>query len=159
MDNTLIFNTRDTLTRIALDKVMYFESDANYTHVIFANGTKVTLLVSLTRLENLIGDVLLERKSVFVRIGKKYIVNSAFIFQIDILGQRLLLSDLTHFYQQRQKGDIIYPIGVVGLKVSKEALKKLRALFILPHREEQRPQPMAVPLGDAIPAPESNAAR
>lgn len=154
MDNTLLFNTRDVLTRIPLDKVMYFESDANYTHVIFANGTKATLLISLTRLENLIGDVLLERRSIFVRIGKKFIVNSAFIFQIDILNQRLLLSDLTHSYQQRRKGDIIVPIGVIALKVSKEALKKLRALFILPgvkaaEKAPDTPQPMTRPLGEA----------
>ncbi len=150
MDNTLLFNTRDVLTCIHLDKVMYFESDANYTHVIFANGTKATLLVSLTRLESLIGEVLLERRSIFVRIGKRYIVNSRYIFQIDILNQRLLLSDLTHSYQQRRKGDIIYPVGVVGLKVSKEALKKLRALYILPGRHNE-PRPMAKPLGTAQP--------
>lgn len=147
MDNTLIFNTRDLLTRIPLDRVMFFESDANYSHVTFANGTKATILVSLTRLEALIGEILLERRSIFVRIGKKYIVNSAFIFQIDTLNQRLLLSDLTHFYQQRVKSDTIYPVGVIGLKISKEALKKLKALFLLPQRKE--PVPMAVPLGSA----------
>ncbi len=153
MDNTLIFNTRDVLTCIPLDKVMYFESDANYTHVIFANGTKATLLISLTRLENLIGEVLLERRSIFVRIGKKYIVNSAFIFQIDILNQRLLLSDLTHSYQHRRKGDVVYPVGVIGLKVSKDALKKLRSLYILPKTSQPaqtlESTPMSAPLGVA----------
>jgi len=139
MDNTLLFNTRDELTRIRLNRVMYFEADANYTKVIFANGAHATLLVSLTRLENLIGDVLLERKSIFVRIGKKYIVNSDFIFQINVLRQRLVLSDLISD-------------RVIALSVSKEALKKLKALFILPQKPQPTSEniPMSTPLGPAI---------
>lgn len=38
MDNILLFSTRDELTRIRLERVMYFEADANYTKVVFSNG-------------------------------------------------------------------------------------------------------------------------
>lgn len=139
MDDILIFNTRDELTRIRLTRVMYFEADANYTNVIFANGARATLLVSLTRLEELIGQVLLERRSIMVRIGKRYIVNSAFIFQINVLRQRLVLSDLVS-------------AKIETLSISKEALKKLKALFIAPGMAKPTPAkpepvPMTMPLG------------
>ena len=140
MENTLLFNTRDELTRIQLDRVMYFESDANYTNVIFANGAHATLLTSLVKLEDLIVQVLLERCSVFVRIGKKYIVNSDYIFQINVLKQRLILSDLKSTH-------------IARLEVSKEALKKLKALFLAPTAKApsrampSTPRPMAKSLG------------
>lgn len=143
MENTLLFNTRDELTRIQLDRVMYFESDANYTNVIFVNGAHATLLTSLVKLEDLIGQILLERRSTFVRIGKRYIVNSDYIFQINVLKQRLILSDLKSTH-------------IAKLDVSKEALKKLKALFLAPAANAPSrsipttPRPMAMPLGSFL---------
>jgi DNA-binding LytR/AlgR family response regulator len=96
---------------------MYFESDANYTNVYFANGVKTTLLTSLTHLEELISSVFDNRRNFFIRIGKRFIVNSSFIFQINVLRQRLVLTDL------------VSPT-VYTLSVSKEALKSLKALYI-----------------------------
>ena len=34
----LIFHTRDEMTKVRLDKVVYFEADGNYTTVVFVNG-------------------------------------------------------------------------------------------------------------------------
>lgn len=61
MDNILLFSTRDELTRIRLERVMYFEADANYTKVVFSNGLTATLLTSLVHLEKLIAGVLIEK--------------------------------------------------------------------------------------------------
>lgn len=116
-DKILIFNTRDELTRISLEKVCYFEADGNYTSVYFANGVKTSLLTSLVNLEALIGDVFTGSRNLFVRIGKKYIVNTAYIFQINVLRQRLILTDL------------INPT-VYQLPVSKEALRNLKSLYM-----------------------------
>lgn len=118
----LLFNTRDELTRIRLDRVCYFESDGNYTNVYFINGVKTSLLTSLVHLEELIADVFVGSKNVFIRIGKKYIVNSLYIFQINVLKQRLVLSDL-------------YSPSVYTLPVAKEALKNLKTLY-MPGRKE-----------------------
>lgn len=112
----LLFTTRDELTRIRLEKVAYFESDANYTNVYFINGAKATLLTSLVNLEQLIAGVLAGSRNVFIRIGKKYIVNTTYIFQIQVLRQRLILSDLSS-------------PAIFTLPVGKEALKKLKALY------------------------------
>lgn len=116
-DKILLFNTRDELTRIRLDRVCYFESDGNYTTVYFSNGVKTSLLTSLVHLEELISDVFAGNRNVFIRISKKYIVNSAYIFQINVLRQRLILSDLV--------GPTVYT-----LPVSKEALKSLKSLYM-----------------------------
>lgn len=121
MDNILLFSTRDELTRIRLERVMYFEADANYTKVVFSNGVTATLLTSLVHLEKLISGVLIEKNSIFVRIGKRYIINSAYLFQINVLRQRLVLSDLASPY-------------TATLSVSKDALRKLKALYTTPVR-------------------------
>ena len=52
----------------------------------------------------------------FMRIGKRFIVNMNYIYQIDIQKQILLLSDYEHFLFQ--------------LPVSKEALKAVKDLVI-----------------------------
>ena len=121
MDNILLFSTRDELTRIRLERVMYFEADANYTKVVFSNGVTATLLTSLVHLEKLIAGVLIEKNSIFVRIGKRYIINSAYLFQINVLRQRLVLSDLASPY-------------TATLSVSTDALRKLKALYTTPVR-------------------------
>lgn len=140
MENTLLFNTRDEMTRIQLNRVMYFEADANYTNVFFANGAHATLLTSLVKLEDLIRQIMVDNPGVFVRIGKKYIVNSNYIFQINVLKQRLILSDLMSTH-------------IARLDVSKEALKKLKAIFLAPTANaparavNTTPRPMDKPLG------------
>ncbi|MDE6396905.1 MAG: LytTR family transcriptional regulator, partial [Muribaculaceae bacterium] len=117
-DKILLFNTRDELTRLRLDRVCYFEADGNYTSVYFSNGVKTTLLTSLVNLENLLANEFASGSgNVFLRIGKRFIVNSAFVFQINVLKQILILTDLT--------GPTVY-----RLPVSKEALKNLRSLYM-----------------------------
>ncbi len=116
MPSHLLFNTRDELTRVNLNEVAYFEADGNYTHICFSNGCKTTILVSLGGIEHLIDNVLKAQVKPFIRIGKSYIVNSAFIFQINVLRQKLLL---TNFKTQ----------NVYTLSISKDALKKLKELY------------------------------
>lgn len=116
-DKILLFNTRDELTRLKLDKICYFEADGNYTTVYCVNGVKTSLLTSLVRLEELIAEILAGSGNVYVRIGKKYIVNSQYIFQINVLRQKLVLTD--------QINPTVY-----SLPVSKEALKSLKALYM-----------------------------
>lgn len=112
----LLFNTRDELTRVNLTDVIYFEADGNYTHIVFSNGCKVMLLIGLSKIEHLIDGVLKGQVQPFIRIGKRYIVNSGAIFQINVLKQKLLL---TNFKTPR----------VFTLSVSKEALRNLKNLY------------------------------
>jgi DNA-binding LytR/AlgR family response regulator len=113
----LIFNTRDELQRVSLKHIVYFEAEGNYTHIYFSNGIKTTLSYSLANIERLLDEELKGVVKPFIRIGKRYIVNSSYIFQINTLKQKLLLTnfDCPQLYT---------------LSVSKEALKTLKEFYI-----------------------------
>lgn len=111
----LLFNTRDELVRVGLRHVVYFEADGNYTQIFFKNGQKVTILYSLAKLEALLDETLRGKKQPFIRIGKRYIINSASVFQLNTLRQRLVLTNFD-------------TSNVYTLSVSKEALKSLTLL-------------------------------
>lgn len=114
-NTTVFFNTRDEMVKVKLDKVAYFEADSNYSHVVFVNGAKATLLTSLANIEKLLSERF-NGVPLFIRIGKRYIVNRRCIFQINVIRQRLILSDF--------ESPIIHELAI-----SKEALKKLKALY------------------------------
>ena len=114
---TLLFNTRDELLRVSLRHVVYFEADDNYIHIYFSNGTIATLLCTLSNMELLINEKLEGKLQPFIRIGKRYIVNSSCIFQINTLKKKLIL---TCFNAPQ----------LYTLSVSKEALKNLKDLFV-----------------------------
>lgn len=116
----LLFNTRDELLRVRLKYVVYFEADGNYTHIQFANGARATLLYSLSHMEQLIDEKLKGKVQPFIRIGKRYIVNSQCIFQINTLKQKLILTN----FENPQ---------IYSISVSKESLKNLKELYTKKH--------------------------
>ena len=115
-ETTLFFNTRDEMIKVKLERVAYFEADSNYCHVFFINGAKATLLTSLVNIEGLLTERFKGDNPMFIRIGKRYIVNKLYIFQINIPRQRLTLTDY------------ITP-GILEISISKEALKNLKLLY------------------------------
>ena len=111
----IIFNTRDELIKVDIDKMIYAMAEDNYVHLFFRNGQSVMVTTTLQSLEQLIRSVIAKnKKGVYTRIGRKYIVNNSYIMQINTLKQQLVLSDM----------DVIKPIT---LNVSKEALKVLKS--------------------------------
>lgn len=114
----IIFNTRDELIKVDIDKMIYAMAEDNYVHLFFRNGQSVMVTTTLQSLEQLILSVIAKnKKGVYTRIGRKYIVNNSYIMQINTLKQQLVLSDM----------DVIKPIT---LNVSKEALKVLKSTII-----------------------------
>ena len=79
-----------------------------------SGGTPV--LTSLVNIETLLAERFKGDGPMFIRIGKKYIVNKQYIFQINIPRQRLVLTD----YQTP---------GVLEISVSKDALRNLKQLY------------------------------
>ena len=115
-ETTLFFNTRDEMIKVRLERVAYFEADSNYCHVVFINGAKATLLTSLVNIEELLVERFKGDNPMFIRIGKKYIVNRQYIFQINVPRQKLIMTDyVTH--------------GVMEISISKDALKNLKLLY------------------------------
>lgn len=114
--NRVYFNSRDKLIRLDIQKIVFFEGDGNYTYIVTANKQKVCLIINLAHTEEALASQLGESAKHFMRIGKRFIVNMNYIFQVDVLKQTLILSDCEHFLFQ--------------LPVSKEALKAVKELVI-----------------------------
>lgn len=114
----LHLNSRDEFLRIDVSKIVYFEADGNYTNIILSNRLKGVVCMNLARMQKMLTDRLKEQASIFIRVGKKYIINRVHVCQINILRQSLLLSDGENFAFQ--------------LNISRDALKKLKELYILP---------------------------
>ena len=70
----IYFQNRDELLRIDLNKVVYFEADANYTNIFTVNQMKAVLGMNLSNTQQVLSHQPQENMPVFMRIGKKYIV-------------------------------------------------------------------------------------
>ena len=112
----LYFNTRDELLRLDISKIVYFESDGNYTNIVSTNQLKATLGMNLGLMEKELAKQLGVRANRFCRIGKRYIISLNYVCRIQTGLQRLVLSDCESFTYQ--------------LGVSKEALKKLKDMML-----------------------------
>lgn len=112
----IYFNSRDKLIRLDITKIVYFEGDGNYTYIVTANKQKVCLTINLAHTEEALATQFGENAKRFMRIGKRFIVNMNYIYQVDVQKQVLMLSDCEHFLFQ--------------MPVSKEALKTVKELVI-----------------------------
>jgi DNA-binding LytR/AlgR family response regulator len=112
----IYFNSRDKLIRLDIEKIVYFEGDGNYTYIVTANNHKVCVTLNLAHTEEALASQLGDSAKQFMRIGKRFIVNMNYIYQVDIRKQILMLSDCDHFLFQ--------------MPVSKEALKTVKELVI-----------------------------
>ena len=112
----LYLNSRDEFFRVDITKIVYFESDGNYTNIILNNKMKATVCMNLAQMQSILSDSLKEAAGTFARIGKRHIINLNYVYQIAILRQKLVLSDGENFEYQ--------------VNVSKDALKKLRDMYV-----------------------------
>ncbi len=112
----LYFNTRDELNRIDVAKIVYFEADGNYTDIVMVNKLRAAICMNLGEMEKAIAQQLTPEENTFMRIGKRFIINMRYIYQINVLKQQLILSDYDHFAFQ--------------VNISKEALRKVKDLML-----------------------------
>ncbi len=112
----IYFNSRDSLIRIDISRIVYFEGDGNYTHLVTVNKVRSCLTINLSHTEEALAKQMCEHANRFMRIGKRFIVNMAYIYMVDIPKQTLTLSDNERFVYQ--------------LSVSKEALKTVKELIV-----------------------------
>lgn len=112
----LYLNSRDEFFRVDITKIVYFESDGNYTNIMLNNKMKATVCMNLAQMQSILSDSLKEAAGAFARIGKRHIINLTYVYQIAILRQKLVLSDGENFEYQ--------------VSVSKDALKKLRDMYV-----------------------------
>lgn len=113
----LYLNSRDEFFRVDISKIVYFESDGNYTNIILNNRMKATVCMNLAQMQSILSERLKEEARIFARVGKRHVINLTFVYQIAILRQKLTLSDGENFEYQ--------------ISISKDALKKLRDMYVL----------------------------
>lgn len=112
----IFFNSRDELYRIEISKVVYFEADGNYTDIVMVNKLRASVCMNLGEMEKALAEQVGPNDKTFMRIGKRFIINMQYIYQINVLKQQLILSDYDHFAFQ--------------ISVSKDALKKMKELML-----------------------------
>ena len=115
-EKIIYFNSRNRLIRMDVRNIAFFESDGNYTYIVAVNKQKTCITVNLSHVEEALATQLQEQAKHFMRIGKRFVVNMNYIYQIDIQKQVLILSDFDHF--------------VFQLPISKDALKIVKELVI-----------------------------
>lgn len=116
-DSTLFFQSRDELAKVELSKVVFFESNSNYTKVYYPNGCTLTIIASLSSIEKILNDLKCNEAKSFFRVGRFIIINTNYLFRINIIHQQLILTDGVnpHTYT---------------LKASKQSLRKLKNLYV-----------------------------
>ncbi len=112
----VLFNSRDELVRLSIADIVYFEADGNYTKVVTANKLTSTHGMNLGQMEAVLAKQLGDTTSMFIRLGKRFIINRNFIYKINIHSQALILSDLNRF--------------AFKMPVSKDALRKMKKLLV-----------------------------
>lgn len=113
----IFFNSRDELQRIDVSKIVYFEADGNYTDIVMVNKLRASICMNLGEMEKAIAAQIGDDAKIFMRIGKRFIINMRYVYSINVLKQQLILSDYDHFAFQ--------------VSISKDALKKMKELMLV----------------------------
>lgn len=113
----IFFNSRDELQRIDVSKIVFFEADGNYTDIVMVNKLRASICMNLGEMEKAIAAQIGDDAKIFMRIGKRFIINMRYVYSINVLKQQLVLSDYDHFAFQ--------------VSISKDALKKMKELMLV----------------------------
>ena len=112
MPNYLTVSNNTILVRVLDTGIVYISS---YTTMKLINGEEYTFSFNLSAFEKIIEQQLKDHASIFIRVGRSLVINSNFIYVININKQELILADT------KTSAKFI-------LHVSKEALKVLKSL-------------------------------
>lgn len=113
MSKRIIISKGTELLRVPADCLMYVSSDGNYSNVVTSDGRSRLVTYQLGQIEDAISDQLGDEGMTFLRLGRGLIINTEYIYLVDIAKQSLLLSDFHGSFHE--------------LSASKEVLTKLKA--------------------------------
>lgn len=111
--SAIVISKGTELLRIPQEKLVYISSEGNYSTVVTLDNRRRLVSFQLGQLEDLIGNQLGDDGSQFLRLGRGLIINTEYIYVIDIAKQQLILSDCATCYHE--------------LSASREVLIKLKA--------------------------------
>lgn len=88
----LYFNTRDELTCIDANKVAVVQANGNYSRVVYITKREIMLTFGISKLEDILKSYN-NKDNRFIRLGRSFIVNHAYLQKIDVQKQQITLSD------------------------------------------------------------------
>lgn len=109
----LIISNTNELVRVKPERVVYVESDGNYSTMMLHDRTEHLFTMNLAHCQQLIEKQLGKEAETFIRIGKQLIINRAYIYKINVNRQQLVMADMALN-------------EAFTLQASKEALKQLK---------------------------------
>jgi DNA-binding LytR/AlgR family response regulator len=112
MSEYIVISNSNELVRITPDRLVCVESDGNYSTLYLTGKDKKTFSVNLGDIQELIENQTDADTNPFIRIGRSLIINSHYIYSINLSQKSLVLTD-----RQFQK---------FKLSASKKALKQLK---------------------------------
>ena len=109
----LVFKSRDELIQVNPEDIVYFHADGNYSTMMLTSNKVQLLSMNLSKVQLKLDEQLGLQSELFERVGRDLIIRKAFIYSIQTLRKKLILSvpNSDKFFE---------------LEVSKEALKKLK---------------------------------
>ena len=114
----LCINSRDELFVLDLDKVAYIQASGNYSRIVYIGGMQMMITLGLSKLEGMIKMIVpKDRRSPFVRLGRSLLVNQTYLTHINVLKQRLTLSD-------NQEPSYVLDVPKALLKAYKDLIRK-----------------------------------
>ena len=113
MSPVIVISKGTELLRVPSVRLVYISADGNYSNIVTQDNRSMMVSYQLGQIEDMIGNQLGESVNNFIRLGRGLIINSDFIYSIDVAKQRLILSDCLNCYHE--------------LSASREVLIKLKA--------------------------------
>ena len=113
MDQVVVISKGTELLRVPSARLVYISADGNYSNLVTQDNRSRMVSYQLGQLEDMIGEQLGDSGNNFIRLGRGLIINSDFVYSIDIAKQQLILSDCLDCYHE--------------LSASREVLIKLKA--------------------------------
>ncbi len=113
MGQVVVISKGTELLRVPSARLVYISADGNYSNLVTQDNRSRMVSYQLGQLEDLIGEQLGDSGNNFIRLGRGLIINSDFVYSIDITKQQLILSDCLDCYHE--------------LSASREVLIKLKA--------------------------------
>ena len=115
-DRIIYFNTRDELLRLHASCIVCFKADGNYTQLILLNGSRYTVCLNLSAMEDALARQLGDDAHRYARVGKSHIINLQYVQHLSVPRQRIILGD--------GSGQNF------AVPVSREAIRKLKTMFL-----------------------------
>ncbi|MBQ8157823.1 MAG: LytTR family transcriptional regulator DNA-binding domain-containing protein [Prevotella sp.] len=124
-NKVLIISNANELVRVKPERVVYVESDGNYSTMVLHDKTEHVFTMNLAHCQQLLEEQLGQEAMTFIRLGKQLIINRGYIHKINVNKQQLVMSNMN-------------VNTAFTLQASKEALKQLKTLIEAEKEREDR---------------------